>query len=300
MKILILGSEGFIGSNALNYFTEKGYEVLGADIVLKRDDNYIIINPEAPDFSSIFIKHDFDICINATGSANVQLSYDNPSLDFSLNCGNVYSILDAIRLHNPKCRFINLSSAAVYGNPVSLPISEEASANPLSPYGFHKLYSEQICKEFNVIYGIGTLSLRIFSAFGEGLKKQLFWDLNKKMTHDNGDVKMFGSGQETRDFIYIKDLLSALNCIIINAEFKGQCINIASGTEISIKEAVRLYLKVAKYNGNIIFEGTEKIGDPINWRADISILKGYGFETEYSLENGLINYFKWVTERKLL
>src|ERR1700709_1177296 len=114
MRILILGSEGFIGKNLTRYLINKGYQVHCADIILKKADNYSIINPEAPDFSALFISHKYELCINATGAANVQISFSNPSLDYSLNTSNVYFILDTIRNHNPTCKFVNISSAAVY------------------------------------------------------------------------------------------------------------------------------------------------------------------------------------------
>jgi dTDP-glucose 4,6-dehydratase/UDP-glucose 4-epimerase len=84
MNILILGSEGFIGSNAVNYFKIKKHTVHKADIVIKEEENYTVINPEHADFSSLFSKTKYDVCLNATGSANVQFSFSNPALDFSL------------------------------------------------------------------------------------------------------------------------------------------------------------------------------------------------------------------------
>ncbi|KIC92263.1 NAD(P)-dependent oxidoreductase [Flavihumibacter sp. ZG627] len=300
MKILILGSEGFIGSNAVRYFRELGYDVYGGDIILKQEGKYFLINPELPEFSSIFIKEKFDVCINATGAANVQLSFEYPSLDFSLNTANVFAILEAIRKHNASCRFINLSSAAVYGNPASLPVTETSALNPLSPYGFHKLYSEFICREFHQMFSIETISLRIFSAYGEGLKKQLFWDLQKKILNSqDGVVSMFGTGMETRDFIYINDLLKAIHLIILKSKFYGQAVNIASGIETTIKNAVETFVKVSSCDFEVQFLGAAKVGDPVNWKADISILSEIGFFPDFSLEQGLINYYKWVTEKKL-
>ena len=298
MKILILGSEGFIGSNAIRYFKGKGHDVCGADIVLKQARDYFLINPERSDFSAIFIQKQFDACINATGAANVQLSFQHPSLDYTLNAANVHAILDTIRLHNPTCKFINLSSAAVYGDPVALPIAETAALKPLSPYGYHKLYSEQICREFYEFFQVPTISARIFSAYGEGLQKQVFWDLYRKIEAANEEVEMFGTGEESRDFIYIEDLMHALDCIIQNAEFNGSAINVASGKESTIREAVQCFIKVFEKKISVKFAGKPKIGDPLNWRADISCLRSLGFEHRVTLEKGIENYCKWVQEKR--
>ena len=298
MKIIVLGSEGFIGSHAVQHFRKAGHPVTAADIVLKQEKDYLLINPELPDFSRIFSGSSFDICINATGAANVQLSFSHPGMDYMLNVTNVYSILDSIRQYCPKCRFINFSSAAVYGNPSTLPIGESAPLNPVSPYGYHKLYSEQVCREFYELFKVPTISLRIFSAYGEGLKKQLFWDVHKKISEANGTIELFGTGNETRDFIYVKDIMYALEAVIENAPFDGTVVNLASGTESSIKEVVGIFVDTLKYPIEVRFTGNNKIGDPLHWRADIGLLRSFGFQTRHSLTEGINNYCKWLREKR--
>ncbi len=294
MRILVLGSEGFIGSNAVRYFEAKGYTVFKADIIIKEEPGYTIINPEHSDFTSLFLGKQLDACINATGSANVQFSFTNPALDYSLNVANVYLLLDAIRRYGEGCKFINLSSAAVYGNPSVLPISEEVSCAPLSPYGLHKLYSEHICKEFTDHFAVPTICLRIFSAYGEGLKKQLFWDLYKKLSAPVKSVQLFGTGDESRDFIYIGDLVRALESILLHANFNGKAINVASGRETRISEVVQLFKTLLNSEIEIRFSGENKIGDPVNWRADISMLASLGFNATTEIDTGLKNYIEWV------
>jgi dTDP-glucose 4,6-dehydratase/UDP-glucose 4-epimerase len=298
MTILIIGSEGFIGSNAARYFTEKKYEVWKADIVLKDEPAYTVLDSVRPDFVSLFAAQKFDVCLNATGAANVQFSFGHPGIDFTLNVANVYSMLDAIRQYAPGCKFINLSSAAVYGNPIHCPVPESAPLQPLSPYGFHKLYSEEVCREFHRFYKTPTASLRIFSAYGEGLKKQLFWDLfQKTKTADKDRIELFGTGEETRDFIYVRDISDAIHCIIRHADFNGQTINIASGRETTIAEAATTFLKCLGSGLELKFTGTAKQGDPFRWKADIGLLNTYGFTPGYGLEEGLKNYTRWLGEK---
>ncbi len=229
----------------------------GYCVETKRKD-YIVINPELPDFSSIFRNRHFEVCINATGAANVQLSFAYPALDYILNVANVYHILDGIRQNTPECKFINLSSAAVYGNPVSLPIRETNSVQPLSPYGFHKWYSSEQAKwQFHLLHHMNTVSLRIFSAYGEGLKKQLFWDLHQKVLKNSDSVELFGTGTESRDFIYVQDIMQAISCVIDNALFDGDVINVASGTESSIESVAGIFLKSLGRKANIKFRGKQ-------------------------------------------
>jgi len=298
MKILVLGSEGFIGSHSVRHFRAAGHAVTAADIVLKQEKDYLLINPELPDFARIFTGAAFDLCINATGAANVQLSFSHPAVDYMLNVTNVYNILDSIRQYNPGCRFINFSSAAVYGNPVSLPIGESAALNPVSPYGYHKVYSEQVCSEFFRLFKVPSMSLRVFSAYGEGLKKQLFWDMYRKISEAKDSIELFGTGNETRDFIYITDIMHAIDCVIAHAPFDGTAVNLASGRESSIKEVTDIFVRALRADVRIDFTGNNKIGDPLNWRADIALLSSFGFKSRYSLSEGINNYCNWLREKK--
>lgn len=299
MKILIIGSKGFIGSNADSYFTKKGSAVFGCDVVVDyNDQNYYLVDATNSNYKEIFEKQNFDVCINCSGAANVQDSITNPQRDFHLNTVNVFKILDAIRRYNHGCKFINLSSAAVYGHPESLPVKETQKLNPISPYGFHKKYAEEICKQFYQEFNIQTLSVRIFSAYGQGLKKQLFWDLYKK-SKNNDLIELFGNGNESRDFIYIDDLLDAIDILINNAKFKGEVINASSGIEITIKDVANIFIDILGSNKKINFNQKTKEGDPKNWRADISILKSFGFTPKTSINDGLKKYYEWLKKEKL-
>jgi UDP-glucose 4-epimerase len=295
MNLLIIGSEGFIGKHCTQFFSHKGYTVFEADVINQQKLNYTTISKNNSSFNELFATHQFDICINASGSANVGFSFENPDIDFDLNVVNVHKLLVAIRTHNPVCKFINFSSAAVYGNPSSLPINEDANKNPLSPYGFHKLQSEYLLKEYHRFFGIATCNLRVFSAYGPGLRKQLFWDLFQK-TKQNKNIPLFGTGAETRDFIYIDDLLSALQCIIDNAPFDGESYNIASGTETSIREAASTFFHFLDPSIIHHFSGEHKLGDPDNWVADIDKLKKIGFKPLHSIATGLEQTVQWMKE----
>lgn len=294
LTILIIGSEGFIGSNAVKYFRDKGHLVFEADIVLKEDKFYTIINPEHSDFGALFSSQKYDVCLNATGAANVQFSFQQPSLDYSLNVANVYYILDALKRYNQACKFINLSSAAVYGNPETLPINEMHALRPISPYGWHKVYSEQICSEFFNLFQVPTISLRIFSAYGEGLKKQLLWDIFKKIQNSNESIELFGTGKETRDFIYVADILKAIDCVIDNDSFTGQTVNVASGTAVSVAEVATTLVSYLKPSIEVKFSAQAKTGDPSFWQADIKVLKEMGFRPEYTLNEGIKKYALWL------
>lgn len=297
MKILIIGSNGFIGSHCVAYFQNKGFEVFQADIDSSSKENYYQIRNQNSDFAAPFKEQQFDVCINASGSANVGFSFDNPSQDFELNVVNVQKILVAIRDFNSHCKFINFSSAAVYGNPNVLPINENSVCKPLSPYGFHKLQSELLLTEYHNFFGLNTCSLRIFSAYGPGLKKQLFWDLYQKAIQ-NDVVSLFGTGKESRDFIFIDDLMQIIDLILKKSTFQGSIYNVATQIETSIAVAARIFIEAFLPEKKIVFNGEEKQGDPINWLADVEKINKYGFEPHFNLHLGLKKYVEWLKENE--
>lgn len=295
MKILIIGSKGFIGSHCLQYFS-KNNKVFGCDVIDSIEKEYWKVQG-AEDFFKIFLGEKFDLCINASGSADVSFSIKFPQKDFEMNVSNVENVLNAIRSHNSKCKFINFSSAAVYGNPKSLPISESAETSPLSPYGKHKLQAERLLKKYYDEYGLPTCSLRVFSAYGHGLKKQLFWDIYQK-SKKSETVQLFGTGKESRDFIFIDDLMSAIQCVVTNSEFKGEFINVASGIETTIEIAAKIFLNHLKKKYQLSFSNEERIGDPQNWRADITHLSRMGFKHFHNFEEGISKLARWIKEEK--
>lgn len=299
MRIIIIGSKGFIGEHCFKHFSFLApSDCWGADVVTDYvSKNYFLVDSSNSDFNEIFIQYKFDVCINCSGAASVPDSLKHPLRDFNLNVTNVAKLLTAIKHHNPECRFINLSSAAVYGNPESLPIVEQHRCAPVSPYGLHKLMAEQICSEYHKYFGIQTCSLRIFSAYGPGLQKQLLWDIFQK-TRSGSIVNLFGTGSETRDFIYVDDIVQAIECIIKSGQFNAGIYNIAGGEEVKIKDLAEELLIALRFNGSLVFSGENRKGDPVNWKADISKLTSLGFLPKYALAEGIKEYTQWLTVKK--
>ncbi len=298
MKILVIGSQGFIGSNFKTHFVSMKNEVFTCDFLDIRDEeNYFRINPINSDYTEIFEKVKFDLVINCAGSANVGASIDDPFFDFDLNVNIVFKILGSIYKTNPKTKFINLSSAAVYGDPISLPVKTEYAdnANPISPYGVHKRISEILLKSYHESFGIPTCSLRLFSAYGNGQKKLLMWDLFQKFQNKNSKViELFGTGNETRDFIHIDDIIQQVLLVIDNAAFNGEAINIGNGKETSIRDIAHLFKKLSNSNKEIKFNNIVRVGDPLNWCADISVLRNWGYSQTVDLNLGINSFIKTI------
>lgn len=294
MKILVIGAKGFIGSYVVKYFEEQRWDVWQCDVVTDyTSKRYIPIDATNSDFNAVFEQQQFDVCVNCSGAASVPDSIQHPYRDFMLNTANVYAMLNAIRQHNAGCKFINLSSAAVYGNPQTLPITEQMPMVPMSPYGRHKVMAEEILREFAVEFGIKTCSLRIFSAFGAGLRKQIFWDMNTKMTNSS-EATFWGTGDESRDFIHVQDIAQVIDLCIAHAKFVGEAVNVANGIQTTVREAVHTFAQLKDYKGAIVFNGNVREGDPRFWEADIRILKEWGYRQTITLEQGLKEYILWA------
>ncbi|MBL0742457.1 NAD-dependent epimerase/dehydratase family protein [Chryseolinea lacunae] len=294
MKILIIGSKGFIGSHALHFFSTR-HETWGCDVFTDyNEENFFLIDTLSPSYHSLFQKTDFDVCINCAGAASVPDSLKHPERDYELNTHLVFKLLNSIRQFSPSCKFINISSAAVYGNPKALPIVETQSPAPVSPYGMHKLYAEQLCDEFARHFKVHACSLRVFSAYGPGLRKQIFWDLFLKARKSNR-VELFGTGEETRDYIYVSDIVSTLNTLVHHAPCDGESYNVASGKSYTLKEIASHFYTCLGWDGTLTFSGQKRAGDPDFWEADISKLKGLGFVPQVTIEEGIKKYAEWVS-----
>lgn len=294
MKVLVIGARGFIGAHIFRYFKDLKFEVLGCDTYfdIKNDADQIRnVSVMSAEFSELVKTYKPNLCINAAGSGNVGLSLKEPMLDFESNVNLVAQLLDILRLNANSCKVLHISSAAVYGNPKYLPINENTPCAPISPYGFHKWMSELLCKEFHSLYGLKIAIIRPFSVYGEGLRKQILWDLCNRCNVQK-DIILFGYGTETRDFIHISDLCKSIELIIRNSNFELDVYNLANGISIEIKEVADRISN--RFPGtNISFNQLIKEGDPFNWKSDISQIKSFGYFSEVSLEKGINGYVDW-------
>ena len=296
--VLVIGVAGFIGRYVARHFSEQGWSVVGIDN--SSSENAPLSNLSAhhslqlPDSALGNLLHQYSpqVCIHCAGRASVGLSIADPAADFHASTVLTFEILNALRLNASTCRFIFLSSAAVYGNPESLPVSETQPSAALSPYGFHKWQCEQLCLEFAKVYGLSTASVQIFSAYGPGLRRQVLWDICQKAITKNSLV-LQGTGQESRDFIHALDIARALSMVATSAPMQGEVYNLASGREVAIAELTSLVLDALEYNGSPEFDGLIPAGTPLYWQADVSKLSALGFTASVPLERGVRTFANW-------
>jgi dTDP-glucose 4,6-dehydratase/UDP-glucose 4-epimerase len=298
-SILILGSNGFIGSHLVNHFLYSGLTVSGCDLTdsINPAIAFYKLNKQSSALENIFNVQRFDYCINAAGNGNLNLSISDPEFDFNANTQFTFQILEKLRVYAPECKYLHISSAAVYGNPQSLPVAENSIINPISPYGWHKYLSELLCKEYYSLYGIRSAIIRPFSVYGLGLKKQIFWDVFEKIKSNQYEIELWGTGEETRDFIYIDDLCAAIHLIINNSSMSGDIFNVSSGNMTTIADAVHLLLNKMNTSVKVRFNGKVRAGNPNKWQADIKKINALGFIPSVNFEQGISKVADWFMKQ---
>lgn len=299
-NVLITGTYGFLGRNVAKEFKSAGYHVVGIGHGKWYEDEYSKwgINEwyeTTITFEALLnINKKFDLIVHCGGSGSVGFSHDNPYEDFQKSVQSTLSLLEYIRLQAPNCKFVYPSSPAVQGNLGNVPIKEDMSATPVSPYGFHKKIAEELCLSYHKNFHIDIGVIRYFSIYGNGLKKQLLWDACRKISQAD-EVTFFGTGKETRDWIHVTDAASLLR--IFSEKLGGfEIINGGSGTSVQIDKVISLICKYFGKQVNVKFNGTAKEGDPVYFWADNSKALELNWRPKVNLESGLENYVAYFKE----
>jgi UDP-glucose 4-epimerase len=297
-RIMVTGAGGFLGSHIARYFGEKEYQVAAVGRFAATPaytgaypNLWKFCGMTLPDQSLRKVVSEFQptLLVHCAGTASVADSVQEPYVDFRRTVEVCAFALEAVRIFAPECRFVLLSSASVYGNPAMLPTPETAPIRPVSPYGYHKILCETLVEEYSLLHGIKTAVLRIFSAYGERLNKQVIHDICRKFSNpDSNSVELFGTGQESRDFIHAVDIAQAIECIH-EADASGT-FNIASGVQTTIEELAYILGRLFDNSKKVAFNGVVRQGDPLNWQASIEKMATLGFHPTMSLDQGLANY----------
>ena len=301
--IIITGVNGFIGSHMAQKCLQAGYWVIGIDIVpciyMDKMEYYQLDLLHKP-MDEILKQSRPYALIHCAGLADVNYSMKYPDRDFDSNVVISRNILYSLKNYSAQTMFLFLSSAGVYGNPDQNPIDEYCEKNPISPYALHKAIVEDMCEYFVKQHDMDIRILRVFSAYGAGLKKQLFWDMGQKVKQ-YGRLELFGTGAETRDYIYIDDLVRVIQIIMHAQKEKEIIYNIANGIEVSIRRAAEIFADKCGMNKNAItFSNQTREGNPVNWCANIDKLKTLGYKPEVDIDSGIGKYVEWLKQMGII
>lgn len=297
--VLVLGGAGFIGSSLIKYLlSETDYKIIsfGRGNLSEEHDRVQHIQSDINLHKLNAIKEHVEgkllSIINCSGSGSVLKSHQNPNVDFYQTACSTSDSLEFVRVNYPDAKFIQISSAAVYGECNEIPQRTSTSIKPVSTYGFNNSISEMLVENYSNIYGVSCTILRVFSVYGNGLKKQIVWDAFNKLSRGEGDF--FGTGDEIRDFIHINDLSKIVSWSISNDTMKTlKVINCGSGVPTKISQLIEMIRHVMGSECEIRFTGNMKTGDPKGFLAKVE----YGKEIQFiPLEIGLRSYYAWFLE----
>jgi UDP-glucose 4-epimerase len=301
LTAIITGAQGFLGRYIAAEFVARGWNVIGLDRnpasqegapPLRLHEAHTMDLRSEP-LDSLLSEKAPALIVHAAGSSSVSDSMADPCGDFENGVGIFFYVLNAVRRCAPTCRVLFLSSASVYGNPDSLPVSEDAPPRPVSAYGFHKSLCETLLQEFHSLYGVRSCAVRVFSAYGPGLRRQVLWDICQKALKLQS-FQLSGTGDETRDFVHARDVAQAVRIVSEKAAFRAEAYNVASGEETRIADLARTVVSSLATDSAFTFSGTRRLGDPIRWRADITRISRLGYRAQVPLEEGVREYAAWV------
>lgn len=295
MKVCVTGGAGFIGSHLASRLCDLGYEVVIIDDLSsgKREN----IPPSARFVEGSILDADLVeaaisgcSCVFHTAAiASVQRSIDEPIYCTRVNVEGTVNVIESAARNN--ARVVFSSSSAVYGDAAHLPISEDSATNPLSPYGVHKLTAEKLLFSYAATRNLSSVALRYFNVFGpkQDPNGEYAAVISKFVTRALSDIPMtiFGEGDQTRDFIFVDDIVDA-NIAALQAErVNAEVCNIGFGKAWSVRELAEKIVTLAN-SKSAIQHAPPRTGEILHsFGTTERAEKVLGFRAKTSLEAGL-------------
>lgn len=297
-RVLVTGGCGFLGRNVTAYFKKKGFEVLALGYDHWGDehpedhgiDQWIEAEVSTEHLARITKK--LDCIVHCAGGSSVGYSVVAPLEEFEKTVNSAANILEYARISQPEAKLIIPSSAAVYGEKRDEPIKESDSLAPVSPYGLYKKITEELCEVYCRNFDLSVSVIRFFSIYGNGLRKQLLWDGCSKLSSGEKEVTFFGTGRETRDWLHIEDAVALIYALSQNSE-KYTIVNGGCGSRTTVLEILLHLRKILGTQAEIVMNGSQKVGDPLHYWADMQKLQRWDWCPQKNLESGLEEYVRW-------
>lgn len=309
-SVLVTGGAGFIGSHLVERLVESGCSVTVLDSGLTGDPGNLAavtgrVRLVAADVSSALEDgsvsvDDYDLIVHLAANPYVPWSVANPRHDFRLNAVASFDLIEAVRASRRRPRLVNISSAAVYGDPEQQPIQESAPLAPISPYGVSKLAAERYLEVYSRCYGVSGASLRLFSVYGPRQRKQVVFDLLRKCSEGRGRMQVIGDGSQERDFVFVSDVVAAILLVAERAPAVGEAYNVASGTTVSIRRLVEAVCETWGVPPQVDYTGSIRPGDAEKWTPDIGRITGLGYCPGVQLLEGLAAIRDWLSKAQAI
>ncbi len=286
MNCLVTGTAGFIGSHLSRRLLKEGFSVIGVDSftdyyprwikernlsTLKSENNFSFLEEDINSLDLNRLLQNVDCVFHLAAQAGVRASWGQSFSEYIRN--NIEAtqrLLEELK-EQPLHKFIYASSSSVYGYCPELPMSESSPLLPYSPYGVTKLAAENLCYLYSKNYGVPTISLRFFTVYGPGQRPDMAFHKFFKSTSENKPITVFGTGDQTRDFTYINDIIDAIFACITHGQ-TGETYNLGGGNRKMLKDLLPLFEEICGKKISVKWEEKQK-GDVPHTLADIQKAK---------------------------
>ena len=279
MKILVTGGAGFIGSHIVEYLVQRGDNVIVLDNlsngkmqnISKVSDDINFVNGDVRDCNLVEqLVKDVDGVFHEAALVSVPESFKMQNEYFDVNVNGTENILKLAKEYGFK--IVYASSSSVYGNPKSVPIKEDDDRNPLNPYAKTKLEDELLAEKYSEM-GVHIIGLRYFNIFGRRQSKEYAGVIKlflEKIQQNKAPI-INGDGSQTRDFVYIEDVVKA-NILAMDSNIKYKFLNVGSGFSISILDLANACIEASGLSLKPV-HGPQLPGDILDSKADLELIK---------------------------
>ena len=302
MIYLVTGGAGFIGSHIVDRLSAGGHQIRVLDDFStgKRENTALsptveIITGDVGDFDTVRAAMDgVNAVFHHAAIASVAATVANPLASEHTNYRGTLNVLEAARLAGTQ-RVIFASSAAVYGNLPGLPKREDMSSRPLSPYAVDKLASESACQTYHHLYGLETVALRYFNVFGPRQDHSSPYSgaisiFSESLKQQKQPI-IYGDGEQTRDFVYVSDVVEANIRALASATAPGMSINVATGSTVSINSLLQTICQLKDQRFSPRYKPARQ-GDIRHSQADIQLARLHlDWQPVVDLDAGLRSLF---------
>ena len=296
MNFLITGAAGFLGSSLANHLAREGHQVRGLDDLSTGDPQALapdvhFTRGDVSDRPKLWtLLQEVDVVYHLAARVSVPESVLYPRDYNSVNVGGTVALMEAMRDVGVR-RVVLASSGAVYGDLADQPLKETTIPAPRSPYAVSKLSAEYYVRTIGGLWGIETVSLRIFNAYGPG--QHLPASHPPVVPHflkqalRGGSLVVHGDGGQTRDYVFVDDVVSAMVAAATAPNINGLTINVGSGKETSIRELVKVVQEVTGNESELLYNSNTSSGVS-RLCADLSLAKEkLSYRPSIKLEDGL-------------
>ena len=296
MNFLVTGAAGFLGSSLANHLAMEGHQVRGLDDLSTGDPQSLhpdvhFTRGDVSDRPKLWtLLQDVDCVYHLAARVSVPESILYPR-DYNLvNVGGTVALMEAMRDVGVR-RVVLISSGAVYGDQQEQPLSEHNTPAPHSPYAVSKLAAEYYVRTIGDLWRIETVSLRVFNAYGPGQHlpashPPVIMNMLRQATR-GGSIIIHGKGTQTRDYVYLDDVISAMIAASTAPNLNGLVINVGTGTETSVRELVGTILTLTDREVEVIYNDRTDPGVS-RMCADITLARQkLNYQPRIRLEDGL-------------